>query len=228
LDTTGAQWVMYAYVDGVPAGTNIYGSNPPIGAVGITQTAQTTPGYIQWNYFALSQEAPGGIPPYLLDPLPSTNSILLTNATVAIPATAFGSAPLGYYWNNNSTVIASGLTNNMAPLPANLSVSSSSLSAGQLELVVTNAYGTNITLITLISTLPTTGTNIMWGVTNGNLYLSWPLSYTGYQLQAQTNNLSVGISTNWVDVPNSTSTNQVTIPINPNNGSVFYRLIYNQ
>jgi hypothetical protein len=38
--------------------------------------------------------------------------------------------------------------------------------------------------------------------------------------------LSVGIRTNWVDVAGSTATNQVVIPINITNGSVFYHLVY--
>ena len=42
----------------------------------------------------------------------------------------------------------------------------------------------------------------------------------------QTNSLSVGLRTNWVDVSGSVSTNQVIIPINKTNGSVFYRLGY--
>jgi hypothetical protein len=45
-------------------------------------------------------------------------------------------------------------------------------------------------------------------------------------LQAQTNALSVGISTNWVNVNGTTSTNLVNIPLNLTNGSVFYRLMY--
>jgi hypothetical protein len=224
LDTTGPQWIMYAFVDGVSAGTNTYAANPPIGAVGFTQNTLGTPANVQWNSFALSQEAPGGVPPYLLAPLPPTNSIVLTNATVTIPATAFGSAPLGYYWSNNSTVIASGLTNNMAPVPANLSVSSGSLSAGQLELVVTNAYGTSITVIRLVSPVNPNPTNIVFSATGNQLTLSWPLDHAGWTLQAQTNAASAGLGTNWVDVVNSTSTNQVTIPIDSNNGSVFYRL----
>ncbi len=69
-------------------------------------------------------------------------------------------------------------------------------------------------------------TNIVFGVTNKQLYLSWPADHTGWQLQVQTNRLSVGVSTNWVNVAGSTGTNQVAIPMNLTNGSVFYRLIY--
>ena len=138
-------------VDGTNANKFLYQPAPriSISGVGIAQNGPTAPNFIKWNSFALTQTAPGGVPPYLIDPLPPT-SILLTNGTITIPATAFGSAPFGYYWTNNSSVIASGLTNNMAPLPASLSVSSSSLSPGQLQLVLTNAYGTNITVITLV------------------------------------------------------------------------------
>jgi glucose/arabinose dehydrogenase/plastocyanin len=55
------------------------------------------------------------------------------------------------------------------------------------------------------------------------LNLSWPMA--GVRLQAQTNGPGVGLSNNWVDVPNSTATNQVVVPIDPANGAVFYRLI---
>ncbi|MGH7940835.1 MAG: hypothetical protein ACREE6_15540, partial [Limisphaerales bacterium] len=226
LDTTGSQWVMADYVDGTQAGTNYpYSANPPIGAIGITQNNLTSPGNVQWNYFSLSEVAPGGVPPYLLAPLPPS-SVLLTNSTVTIPATAYGSAPLGYTWSYNSTVIESGVTNNLSPINADLSVPSASLSAGQLQLTVTNAYGTNITLVTLISPINPNPTNIVSTVTNNTLYLTWPADHTGWQLQAQTNSVSVGIGTNWVDVAGSTTTNQIAVPINPANGVVFYRLIY--
>jgi hypothetical protein len=224
LDTTGPQWVQYAFINGVSAGTNTYASNPPIGAVGITQNGLTVLNDVQWNNVALTQVAPGGVPPYLLNLLPPTNSIVLTNATITIPATGFGSAVLGYSWINNSTVVASGTTNNMAPLPANLSIASTSLSAGQLELVVTNAYGTNITIIPLIAPYPTNAPPITWGMTNGTLYVSWPANFNQEQLQAQTNSVTKGIGTNWVDLNPSIGTNQVAIPMDRNNGTVFFRL----
>jgi hypothetical protein len=43
-------------------------------------------------------------------------------------------------------------------------------------------------------------------------------------LQTQTNALSVGLSGTWFDVTGSTATNQVFVPINPANPTVFYRL----
>ncbi|HTV40147.1 MAG TPA: immunoglobulin domain-containing protein [Candidatus Sulfotelmatobacter sp.] len=73
-------------------------------------------------------------------------------------------------------------------------------------------------------------TNVVFSITNGLLTLKWPADHTGWQLQAQTNSVSAGLGTNWANYnPStgpSTQTNQVAIPINLTNGTVFYRLIY--
>jgi hypothetical protein len=70
-------------------------------------------------------------------------------------------------------------------------------------------------------------TNILFSLTGNNqLTLSWPADHTGWTLQAQTNGLSVGLSTNWVNVSGSAITNQIIIPVNLTNGTVFYRLMY--
>jgi hypothetical protein len=58
------------------------------------------------------------------------------------------------------------------------------------------------------------------------LQLSWPPDHLGWRLQIQTNNLNSGIGTNWVTVPDSTNTTQFNLPLNPVNGSVFFRLAY--
>ncbi|HUC83910.1 MAG TPA: LamG-like jellyroll fold domain-containing protein [Candidatus Acidoferrales bacterium] len=92
-------------------------------------------------------------------------------------------------------------------------------------LVWSNSLTLNGT-ITVISTVSTMPTNIFLSVSGPNLKLSWPNDHTGWQLQVQTNTLTAGLGTNWVNVPGSTGTNQITIPINTANGSVFYRLVY--
>lgn len=76
------------------------------------------------------------------------------------------------------------------------------------------------------STVPTTGTNITVAVTGNQMELSWPSEYIGWRLQAQTNALNVGISTNWFEVSGSTTTNHIFMPVNPANGTVFYRMIF--
>ena len=61
-------------------------------------------------------------------------------------------------------------------------------------------------------------------VSSNGLDLSWPVA--GARLQSQVNVPGVGITTNWSDVPGSTTTNEVAVPIDPTEGSVFYRLIF--
>jgi len=41
----------------------------------------------------------------------------------------------------------------------------------------------------------------------------------------QTNDLTQGLGTNWWDVSGSTITNQMVLPIDSANGSIFYRMI---
>ncbi|HEY1790392.1 MAG TPA: autotransporter-associated beta strand repeat-containing protein [Verrucomicrobiae bacterium] len=69
-------------------------------------------------------------------------------------------------------------------------------------------------------------TNVVFAVSNNVMTLSWPQDHIGWTLQAQTNDVTVGLSTNWANVSGSMTTNQVTMPIDPNNGTVFYRLFY--
>ena len=57
--------------------------------------------------------------------------------------------------------------------------------------------------------------------TGQQLQLLWPQDHTGWRLQMNTNLAG----TNWVEIP-ATSTNQIGIPMNVTNGSVFFRLIY--
>lgn len=64
------------------------------------------------------------------------------------------------------------------------------------------------------------------GVVGGQVKLTWPQDHTGWSLQAQTNGLNAGLGTNWVTVPGTTLTNQILLPINPANPTVFFRLVY--
>jgi hypothetical protein len=56
-----------------------------------------------------------------------------------------------------------------------------------------------------------------------SISLSWPPAYSSFALRGQTNPITVGLSTNWGLVPGVVG-NQVTIPINPANGTVFFQL----
>ena len=70
-------------------------------------------------------------------------------------------------------------------------------------------------------------TNITVAVIGGNsLQLSWPADHLGWWLQVQTNSASVGLGTNWFKVPNSSTVTALTLPIDPANPAVFFRLVY--
>ena len=77
-----------------------------------------------------------------------------------------------------------------------------------------------------MTTTATNPTNVTSVVNGNNLELSWPADHIGWRLQVQTNSLSTGLGNNWVDVPNTATANSYTNVINPENGSVFYRMVY--
>jgi hypothetical protein len=78
----------------------------------------------------------------------------------------------------------------------------------------------------VLGTVSTTPPQIVPVLSGGRLQLSWPPDHVGWRLEAQTNAPGAGLGTNWVTVANSAATNQVFLPINAANGSVFFRLAY--
>jgi hypothetical protein len=81
-------------------------------------------------------------------------------------------------------------------------------------------------ILRVLSTVNTGRTNIGFTVSGNQLTLSWPMDHVGWRLQVQTNSQTTGLRTNWVDVAGSTTVSNVTVTINPTNGSVFYRMLY--
>jgi len=154
------------------------------------------------------------------------------------------SLPVSYFTNvavNGTTTIALDDTNNLVagntyPLIQYGSLSGySSLSLAPLPTGLTGTL-TNDTanswVALIVSTAPSINpnpTNITASVISNvgggqSLVLSWPADHTGWTLQSQTNSLTKGLGTNWVDVPGSASVNIITNPIVKTNGSVFYRM----
>ena len=78
----------------------------------------------------------------------------------------------------------------------------------------------------MVTTVDTTPTNLTYAVVGNTLDITWPASHIGWRLQGQTNGLNIGISNNWFDVPGSTTTNHVIIPLTPANPATFFRMIY--
>jgi hypothetical protein len=70
--------------------------------------------------------------------------------------------------------------------------------------------------------LPVTGTNIVVGVTNNILTLSWPASYVGWELQS--NAVSVASTGDWHLVPGSTTNSSMSFPVVTAKRNVFYRM----
>ena len=93
------------------------------------------------------------------------------------------------------------------------------------SVIVSNSAGV-LTSSNATLTIPAQPTSITPSVGNGVINLAWPATQTGYRLLAQTNPPGVGLTTNWQPVANSNNTNQMTIPVIPSNGSVFFRLVY--
>ena len=69
---------------------------------------------------------------------------------------------------------------------------------------------------------PTTPTNLNFALSGNNLTLSWPPSYLGWSLQS--NIVSVVSAGSWFAVPNSSTTTQMVITVNPARSNVFYRM----
>jgi alpha-L-fucosidase 2 len=95
------------------------------------------------------------------------------------------------------------------------------------EVSAVNAAGTSANS-TPVSAQPVSLTPPLFnvGVSEGQVTLMWPQDHTGWSLQEQTNGLNLGLWTNWITVPGSTLTNQILLPINPANSTVFFRLAY--
>lgn len=101
-----------------------------------------------------------------------------------------------------------------------------SLTPGQEVVWNTSSLAQNGTIsVSSVTSKPVSGTNIVAVVTGGKIDISWPADYTGWTLQAQTNGLSVGLTNNWAEVPNSTTTNRVVLDIDKTKGAVFFRMV---
>ncbi|MGA2788531.1 MAG: glycosyl hydrolase family 28 protein [Verrucomicrobiota bacterium] len=221
------------------AGTINTSSGPGFGAG--TYTLLTYTGNLSGNLPTLGS-TPGGIYTYALD----TSTAGQVNLIVTPPAppaptnfTAVGTNLLiNLNWNavSGATYNLKRGTVNNGPYPT---VFSGLTATNYADAAVTNAvaYYYVVTAVSggestnslqagatpLPSSVPT---NIVAQASSGQLQLSWPQDHLGWQLQIQTNDPDAGLGNNWVNVPNSTATNQYFLPINPTNGSVFLRLVY--
>lgn len=80
--------------------------------------------------------------------------------------------------------------------------------------------------LSVVSTLSLAPTEVSAAMVGNSLQITWPSSHTGWRLEAQTNAAGSGLGAIWFDVPGANATNVITLPIDPAQGSVFFRLVY--
>lgn len=78
--------------------------------------------------------------------------------------------------------------------------------------------------IVVLSTMAAYSTNLTATVSGSTLTVSWPATHLGWILQVQTNSLSSGLSTNWVDVAGSSAVTSTNLTISATVPTAFYRL----
>jgi autotransporter-associated beta strand protein len=88
----------------------------------------------------------------------------------------------------------------------------------------TPAYIAGSGSLTIGLTIASNSTNITFSVSGKTLAMSWPADHLGWILQSQTNSLTKGLGTNWVDVAGSSAVTSTNITLNPATPTAFYRL----
>jgi autotransporter-associated beta strand protein len=85
-----------------------------------------------------------------------------------------------------------------------------------------------IKVIAGASAIANYSTNITATVTGGGtgITIAWPATHLGWELMLQTNSLTTGLANNWVTNYGTANVTATNYPINPANGSVFYRLVH--
>jgi hypothetical protein len=222
------------YVDGVPANTNLSMTLKP------SSLGSTTQNYIGKSQWA-DPNLTGSVDDFRIysRALNATEVAALANPVPPAPAglaAVAGNAQVALNWSAASTAtgykikrsLTSGSGYANIATNASLTFTNTGLANGTLYYFVvsaTNSFGES-TNSTQVSARPTSSASAVMNAANaaGQLQISWPADHTGWQLQSQTNNLTSGLGTNWINVSASAQTNQMTLPINAI-GAVFFRLV---
>jgi hypothetical protein len=158
-------------------------------------------------------------------PAPTGLAAIAGDGSVALSWSAAATA--ANYFVKRSTTSGSGYVN--IATNASLAFTNTGLNNGTLYYFVVsalNASGEGVNS-SEVSARPTSFAPVTLAASTlpGAIQLNWPLDHTGWQLQSQTNSLATGLGTNWVNISSSAQTNQITMPVNPANGAVFFRLV---
>jgi sugar lactone lactonase YvrE len=175
------------------------------------------------NLFAFGRAAP--IPAITLTaPANGTNFIVSSNIALAATVASNGQNMVRVEFRSSTTnLLGQAAAPPYAWTWTNAAAGSYVLTA---RAVFNGANTVDSAPVGIVVVPSTNSASISFTAGNGSLQLSWPLDHTGWRLQVQTNLPTVGLTTNWADVSGATATNQISVPVNPANGNVFYRLIY--
>jgi fibronectin type 3 domain-containing protein len=215
--------------DGVNWGSPVATGAGSSAVTTITFTAQTAryiritqTGSAGGNYWSIYEFNVYGTPP-----LPPTVLIALASDGKATLAWAAASGATGYNVKRSTTNGGS-----YAPVSSLVSVTytNGGLANGTTYYYVvssTNSVGesgdsgqVSVQPVSLVSP------QISFVASGGQMQFTWPQDHTGWSMQMQTNSLGAGLGTNWVTLPTSKATNQMTFPVDSTSGSVFFRLVY--
>ncbi|HLP75503.1 MAG TPA: LamG domain-containing protein, partial [Candidatus Paceibacterota bacterium] len=227
-NTSGA---VVIYVDGVlrGSGTGATGSRtfPPGLRIGSLQTGNNflngTLDDVRLYDRVLS---PSEISALIVPPAAPTNLVAaIGDANVALSWSASSNA--SSYIVKRSTITGGGYAR--IATNAALTFTNAGLANGTLYYFVVsamNAAGEGANSVE-VGVRPTSFAPAQLGfISTGNqLQLSWPGDHTGWELQAQTNSLSVGLGTNWSRIVGSTETNEMALPLSAIDDAVFFRLV---
>jgi hypothetical protein len=168
---------------------------------------------------------------------PTISALLVPPAAPAGLAATPGNNQVGLSWNASSgatsykvrrATVSGGpytmITNATSTRFADVSLVNGTTYFYVVSAVNISGESLNSTQVSATPSSPTP-VSLSLSVSGGSLDLSWPADHTGWRLQAQTNAARLGLGTNWADVADSTNVNQLTILMDPANGSVFYRLV---
>ncbi|HEX3626991.1 MAG TPA: glycosyl hydrolase family 28 protein [Verrucomicrobiae bacterium] len=209
---TNGVYTLFTYTGNLDGTVPLLGSTPP----GYNYAFDTShAGQVNLDVTSLGPSAPANLTAF------GTNLLIELQWTPS-------SGTSGY---NLMRSITNGGPYSVIATPATTSYSDAAVNPGTIYYYVvaaTNSSGASAdsaqaSAIPLPSINPT---NMIFQVAGNRLQISWAADHLGWQLQIQTNNLSSGLGTNWVTVPNSAGVTATNLLISVGNGSVFYRLVY--
>jgi hypothetical protein len=213
FDGTNYQSAVYVYDPSRPTLGWLSADSLPSGGVFLAAATVNDKIYAMGGYYSSTVVYEGTFDSGVVQssgPLVGGNTVIISGSYLGngdVTSVSLCGIPATILADNSPTQIVVIASSSSAPTDGDVLVCSSSYGVT----VKTNGY----------AYLPPSITATFDGT---QLQLSWPTLGPDWELQAQTNTPGLGLGTNWFPVANSTTTNRLFIPVDPNNPSVFFRL----